>query len=182
MFTSVQSDIFITGLLVGVSIVAGMTFMFRRTPTLFWKRRDPNKPPLPEIEAQPPTRSRVDDAGFDLTSTESVEIPPQDVALIGTGVEIAIPSGWYGRVAPRSGMSVKKKLDVYAGVVDASYRGEVKVCLANLTNEYVKVFAGDRIAQLVITRILDTNQLVFKEVKGLPDSDRGGLGFGSSGN
>ena len=184
MFTYNQSDIFLSGWFAGM-ILATSIYYFRRkvkTPTLFWKRRDPTQHPIPEVDAQPPRRSRVDDAGFDLTAIETTDILPHDIALIGTGVEMKIPSGWYGRVAPRSGMSVKKKLDVYAGVVDANYRGEVKVCLANLTNDIVRVLAGDRIAQLVVTRILDTDQLTFEETDDLDDSDRGGLGFGSSGN
>merc|ERR1719440_795914 len=89
-----------------------------------------------------------------------------------------IPEGLYGRVAPRSGLAVKKGLDVGAGVVDADYRGNVGVVLFNYTDEDFTAEPGMRIAQLVLTRI-ETPEV--QEVQDLDATQRGAGGFGSTG-
>lgn len=184
MFTTSQTDFWTNGFLLGVfATFVGYKYIFRNSkPRLLWKRLNHNVHPIHEVSAVAPTRSRNDDAGFDLSLVYDETVEPHDVKLVSTGVSVKLPKGYYGRVAPRSGVSVKKKLDVYAGVVDSNYTGEVKVCLANLTGEVVNLLAGDRIAQLVVTKILDTDQLVFDEVDSLDGTSRGSLGFGSSGN
>src|SRR5690349_1165415 len=101
----------------------GLLSPFRRkkeeevTP-LFVKRLHPS--------AVLPVRANPGDAGYDLTSTEDVHLAPGQRLLVATGIAVAIPSGHYGRIAPRSGLAVKMGLDVGAGVVDVSYRGEIK--------------------------------------------------------
>ena len=117
-------------------------------------------------------------AGYDLFSIEETRIPPRDKKLISTGISMAIPVGNYGRVAPRSGLAVKNFIDVGAGVIDADYRGEVKVLLFNLSENEFKVNVGDRIAQLIIEKYTRTE---LEEVDDLDATVRGDGGFGSTG-
>ena len=119
-------------------------------------------------------------AGYDLHAVEDAVVPARGKALIGTGLAFAIPVGNYGRIAPRSGLAVKHSIDVGAGVIDADYRGEVKVLLFNLSDKDFEVKAHDRIAQLIIEKYTPT-ELV--EVQGeLEETARGLGGFGSTGN
>ena len=103
-----------------------------------------------------PTKGSEHAAGYDLYSIEQIIIPPNSKALVSTGISMAIPVGNYGRVAPRSGLACKNFIDVGAGVVDADYRGEVKVLLFNFAKEEFKVGVGDRIAQLIIEKYTRT--------------------------
>ena len=95
-----------------------------------------------------------------------------------TGIAIACPTGTYGRVAPRSGLAVKKFIDTGAGVIDADYRGEVGVVLFNFSDQDFSVKVGDRIAQLVLEKICMVPAI---EVETLSDTERGSGGFGSTG-
>ena len=99
--------------------------------------------------------------------------------LVPTGISMVIPTGYYGRVAPRSGVSVKTGLIVNAGVIDSDYRGEIKIVFQNPTEKYVDIKAGEKVAQLVIEKIA---LLDVKEVHSLDDTTRGSNGFGSTGN
>lgn len=128
--------------------------------------------------AKLPNRSSPGDAGYDLASVEDTLIKPWGHAVVGTGVAVALGEDTYGRVAPRSGLAAKHCIHVGAGVVDSSYRGEIKVVLFNLCDKEFAVSAGDRIAQLVITKIATPD---ITEVEVLPESVRGTDGFGSSG-
>ena len=86
-------------------------------------------------------------AGYDLMALDdSAIVPAKGKALISTGISMAIPIGNYGRIAPRSGLAAKNFIDVGAGVIDADYRGEVKVLLFNFGDTDFKISAGDRIA------------------------------------
>lgn len=126
-----------------------------------------------------PTRGSQQAAGLDLYASESTIIKAQSFGAVSTDIAVAIPQGYYGRVAPRSGMSFKNGIDVLAGVVDSDYRGEVKVALANHAGEDFIVNPGDRIAQLVIEKIIVPKpEWVAGE---LPQTDRGQDGFGSTG-
>ncbi|CAI2381566.1 unnamed protein product [Moneuplotes crassus] len=119
-------------------------------------------------------------AGYDLYSSnaEDITIEPQGKALIPTGCSFSIPHGNYGRIAPRSGLAWKKHLDVGAGVIDSDYRGEVRVVIFNLSqNEYV-VTPGERIAQMIIEKVVPTE---IEEVDDLEVTERGAGGFGSTG-
>jgi len=126
-----------------------------------------------------PTRAHDTDAGWDLYSSETLQIMPDHRRLVSTSISLAIPEGHVGLVWPRSGLSVKKGIDVFAGVIDSGYRGEVKVCLFNSGSTIFDINQGDRIAQILIQKISDCKMV---GVESLDGSDRGDGGFGSSGN
>ena len=121
------------------------------------------------------------DAGLDLRSAEDVSLAPFERRLISTGLAIAIPEGYAGFVQPRSGLALKQGLSMAntPGLIDAHYRGELKICAINLDPTHtIEVKRGDRIAQLVIQQV-PVVKLV--EVEELDETDRGAGGFGSSG-
>ncbi|TUO83206.1 Solute carrier family 12 member 1 [Bagarius yarrelli] len=103
--------------------------------------------------ATAPSRGSAKAAGFDLYSAYDYSIAPMDKAVVKTDLQIAVPAGCYGRVAPRSGLAAKHFIDVGAGVVDEDYRGNVGVVLFNFGKETFEVKKGDRVAQLVCERI-----------------------------
>ncbi|XP_066939092.1 deoxyuridine 5'-triphosphate nucleotidohydrolase-like [Macrobrachium rosenbergii] len=118
-------------------------------------------------------------AGYDLCSAYNETIPAQGKALIKTDLQIELPEGCYGRVAPRSGLSWKNHIDVGAGVIDRDYRGNVGVVLFNHAKVDYEVKKGDRVAQLICEKIFYPD---VEEVQELSDTDRGEGGFGSTGN
>jgi len=128
--------------------------------------------------AKAPTRGSAKAAGYDLYSAEEATIEPGKRKLVATDIQIEVPSGCYGRVAPRSGLAVKHGIDVGAGVVDEDYRGNVKVLLFNFGDTEFKVAPGDRIAQLVLERIIYAD---LEELPSLDETARGAGGFGSTG-
>ena len=131
--------------------------------------------PLPEY-------ARPSDAGLDLRAAERVVIEPGARALVGTGVAIAIPPGFAGLVLPRSGLALRHGVTVLnaPGLIDAGYRGEVKVLLVNQDQAArVTLERGDRIAQLVVQAVASVDLV---EVDELATSERGGGGFGSTGS
>jgi dUTP pyrophosphatase len=136
------------------------------------KRLDPGLPL--------PTRARGGDAGVDLYAVEAVRLQPGERATVGTGVAVAIPAGFAGLVAPRSGLAQRHGLGVVnaPGVVDSGYRGEIRVILVNHGAEPVSLARGERIAQLLVVPV-ETQGLL--EVEELPSSERGEGGFGSTG-
>jgi dUTP pyrophosphatase len=124
-----------------------------------------------------PQRATAGAAGYDLYAAESKVITKGERSLVSTGVALAIPAGHYGRIAPRSGLSVKG-IDVGAGVIDCDYRGEVKALLINNGKDDFEVLEGDRIAQLLVTKV-ETPDIVV--VDDLNSTTRGEGGFGSTG-
>ncbi|XP_015267272.1 PREDICTED: deoxyuridine 5'-triphosphate nucleotidohydrolase, mitochondrial isoform X2 [Gekko japonicus] len=125
-----------------------------------------------------PSRGSSRAAGYDLYSAYDCEILPLGKAVVKTDIQISLPSGCYGRVAPRSGLAANHFIDVGAGVIDEDYRGNVGVVLFNFGNETFKVKRGDRIAQLICERIYYPE---LEEVQVLDDTERGSGGFGSTG-
>ena len=125
-----------------------------------------------------PTRATPSAAGLDLRAANEEIINPQERKLISTQLQIKIPEGHYGRIAPRSGLSLYHQLDVCAGVIDSDYRGEIRILIHNHGTSPFRVNEGDKIAQLICERITIPE---LKEMKILPDSLRGNKGFGSSG-
>lgn len=117
-------------------------------------------------------------AGADLCCVEEVTLEPGERKLVPTGLAAEIPPGFYGRVAPRSGLAVKHGIDVLAGVIDADYRGELKVPLINLGQQTVSFDAGERIAQLIIEQAAMCD---YAWVDELGDTERAAGGFGSTG-
>lgn len=130
--------------------------------------------------ARVPTRGSKLAAGYDIYASEPLIIDPHGRGVVRTGIKIAIPENTYGRVAPRSGLAVKKGIDVAAGVIDADYRGELMVALFNHGDEDFEIQTGDRIAQLILERIF-TPQIEEVTDDLLDATERGTNGFGSTG-
>jgi deoxyuridine 5'-triphosphate nucleotidohydrolase len=103
--------------------------------------------------AKAPTRGSAYAAGYDLYASKATTIPARGKVLVDTDISIAVPAGTYGRVAPRSGLASKHSIDVGAGVIDADYRGPVKVLLFNFSEVEFKVEVGERVAQLIVERV-----------------------------
>ena len=101
------------------------------------------------VNAKLPSRGTSELAGYDLAVAQAAIVPAHDKWLVKTVLAIALPPNCYGRVAPRSGLALKKFIDVGAGVIDSDYRGELCVILFNFGNEDFTVNMGDRIAQLI---------------------------------
>ena len=128
-----------------------------------------------------PSYAHPGDAGADLVAAENVELAPGERAVVPTGIAIALPDGYAGFVHPRSGLAAKHGLTLVnaPGTIDAGYRGEIKVIVANLDpRQTIRLNRGDRIAQLVIQRV---ETAAFHEVDDLPESVRAEGGFGSTG-
>lgn len=131
--------------------------------------------------AELPTRAHSDDAGLDLRALEPVSLAPGRRASVRTGLAVEIPVGHAGLVMPRSGLAVRHGISVVnsPGLIDAGYRGELRVLLLNTDPvQDCQLAAGDRIAQLVIVAVSATE---ITEVLELSPSARGEAGFGSSG-
>ena len=125
-----------------------------------------------------PKMATAESAGYDLSSLEDYKIMPHKSALIRTGIAVKIPSGYYGRVASRSGLAVKKNLEVGAGVIDSDYRGEILILLRNHGEEPQLIEAGNKCAQLILTKYAAPSVDI---VSNLDETIRGNNGFGSTG-
>ena len=128
-----------------------------------------------------PTQAYDGDAGLDLAACERLELAPGERGVVGTGLAVAIPDGHAGLVLPRSGLAVRHGITIVnsPGLIDAGYRGEVKVVLLNTdAREAFVVEPGMRIAQLVV---VDVPGVRVVEAEELSESERGVGGFGSSG-
>ncbi len=126
-----------------------------------------------------PTRATPGSAGYDLHSTDHVVILGGQRVRVNTGLIVVLPPGTYGRIAPRSGMAFSHGIDVLAGVVDFDYQGEVSVMLLNTGRVDYTVSRGDRIAQLILEKIITPDVI---EIDTLPgETVRGASGFGSTG-
>jgi dUTP pyrophosphatase len=128
-----------------------------------------------------PRYARPEDAGLDLYAARDCDIEPGERALVETGVAVAIPPGWAGFVLPRSGLALRHGVTLLntPGLIDAGYRGEIKVLLINHGRERATLRRGDRIAQLVIQPV---GRVELIESETLPPSERGAGGFGSTGS
>ena len=122
-------------------------------------------------------------AGYDLYcyTDKDIIIESMGKSRIPTGISVQLPHNTYGRVAPRSGLTWNKFLDVGAGVVDEDYRGEVLVILFNFSKENVTIKNGDKVAQLIVERIMPTEPIIYEPDQELSETKRGGKGFGSTG-
>jgi len=125
-----------------------------------------------------PSRNTPTDAGLDLYSSETSLIRGREWKAVSAGISISIPDGYYARIAPRSGLAYKHGIDVFAGVVDSGYRGEIKAILYNAGEKDYLINIGDKIAQMIIEKCYLWNASVVDE---LDNSYRGERGFGSSG-
>lgn len=137
-----------------------------------------------------PVKAHQSDAGFDICADEDITINVGETVTVSTGLSVAIPEGYYGRLKGRSGLTAKTLLRVQEGTIDANYRGEIKVICDIKTKILDQVIdgmiyannlsfkRGERIAQLII-QPLPTVEV--EEVDELDDTDRGDGGFGSTG-
>lgn len=138
---------------------------------------------LPEARDLPlPSPASSGSAGFDLRAAilEDLVLRPGERLLVPTGLVLEIPRGWEGQVRPRSGLALKHGIGILnsPGTIDSDYRGEVGVILVNLGEAPFSLQRGDRIAQLVFSRV---EPVEWEEVETLGESSRGGGGFGSTG-
>ena len=118
-------------------------------------------------------------AGMDLFAAESVSLAPGEIKLISTGIKVAVPVGYELQIRPRSGLATNGVAIVNSpGTVDSDYRGEVKVCLINLGKTVFEIKKGDRIAQAVVSPVV---QVKIKRVEYLDETLRGEGGFGHTG-
>ena len=132
--------------------------------------------------ARLPTRAHDGDAGLDLYALEDAVLAPGERASVATGIAVEIPPGQAGLVLPRSGLAARHGISVVnaPGLIDAAYRGEVRVLLLNTDREHAfEITAGARIAQLVVVRIELAAPV---EVEALGETERGAGGFGSTGS
>src|SRR5688572_9974772 len=125
-----------------------------------------------------PRRGSALAAGLDICSIEDVELQPKQRSMVRTGLAVAIPPGFYGRVAPRSGLAAKSGLDVLAGVIDSDYRGEIVCVLYNTGDETINLPAGSKTCQLIIEQIITPEATWATD---LDETARGAGGFGSTG-
>jgi dUTP pyrophosphatase len=130
-----------------------------------------------------PSYATPGSAGLDLAAAVTAELvlAPGDRAAVPTGIAIALPEGYEAQVRPRSGLALRHGLTVLnsPGTVDADYRGEIQIILANLGREPVTIARGQRIAQLVVAPV---QRVLWQETQALPESRRGAGGFGSTGD
>lgn len=126
-----------------------------------------------------PTQGTDYSAGYDLYAAENSLVFKLSRTLVKTNISISIPDGYYGRIAPRSGLANKYGIDIMAGVIDSDYRGDVGVILFN-SDKYndFPVKIGDRIAQIIIEKC---HKVVWSESENLSDSSRSESGYGSTG-
>ena len=129
--------------------------------------------------ARPPVKMSIGAAGYDLYAAENVFLRPGERACVGTGLQLGIPEGCYGRIAPRSGLSLKNGIHIGAGVVDRDFTGEVMVLLFNFGDAPFHVEIGERVAQIILEKIFEAGDAV--EVPHLEVTKRDVHGFGSSG-
>lgn len=132
-------------------------------------------------EALLPSRAHSGDAGLDLYAVEGARIGPGERLSVGTGIALEIPDGFAGQVLPRSGLAKEHGIALVnsPGLIDAGYRGEVRILLLNTDPaETFEIAPGDRIAQLLISPIAQAEPV---GVEALADSHRSANGFGSSG-
>ncbi|QKX01417.1 dUTP diphosphatase [Wolbachia endosymbiont of Cruorifilaria tuberocauda] len=131
-----------------------------------------------------PCYATAQSAGMDLYAAldDFAILSPLERLLIPTGILIAIPSGFEGQIRPRSGLAVKYGVTVLnsPGTIDSDYRGEIKVCLINLSNKPYKIRRGDRVAQILITPVSSVHWINTCEFS-VKETDRNADGFGSSG-
>ena len=132
-------------------------------------------------EAPLPVYAHPGDAGADLATMTDLELEPGERVIASTGIAMAIPEGYAGFVYPRSGLAARHGLTMVnsPGVIDAGYRGEIKVCLINTDPRTpIRLERGDLVAQIVIQAVARAE---FSETEVLPGSERGLGGYGSSG-
>lgn len=123
-------------------------------------------------------KAKPGDAGYDVASNESKTLWPKSSCQLDTGLYIAIPEGYVGKVVSRSGLSFKHNIEVGAGVIDSGYRGQIRIHLYNFGDDKFQVEKGDRVAQIIILKH-ESPEFVLSD--SLEETERGSNGFGHSG-
>eukprot|EP00435_Cladocopium_sp_Y103_P024453 s2682_g6.t1 len=168
----------LTILVVAVLIIGDLITRFGLPKLRSWFcPREELKVKLLNDAASLPTRGTSGSAGLDLCSTQEYRVAPGEHQLIKTGLAVELPRGTYGRIASRSGLAAHG-IEVSAGVIDRDFRGEVKVLIRNLSGREFWVRQGDRIAQLIVEKVMEVE---VSQVESLSETSRGRLGFGSTG-
>jgi dUTP pyrophosphatase len=146
--------------------------MGNRTISVSFRRLSPR--------AVAPARQTSGAAGFDLAASEPGVVEAGKIALVPTGIAVAIPPGYEAQVRPRSGLALRHGIGLLnaPGTIDSDYRGEIKVILFNFGSEPFSFEPGDRIAQLVVQEVVS---VMFDESSDLSETDRGAGGFGHTG-
>jgi dUTP pyrophosphatase len=129
-------------------------------------------------DATLPRYAQPGDAGMDFYSNEEITILPNERKLVSTGISMAIPKGYVGLIWDKSGIATKHGIKTMAGVIDSSYRGEVKILIHNLSNQTHKIEKNTKVAQMLIQPV---EQKEISEVIELDQTERGTGGFGSTG-
>ena len=134
------------------------------------------------MDSRVPKKGSTLAAGYDLFcyTDKDIIIEPMGKSRIPTGISVELPHNTYGRVAPRSGLTWNKFLDIGGGVIDEDYRGEILVILFNFSKENAIIKKGDKIAQLIVEKIMPTEPVIYEPNQELSETKRGGKGFGST--
>lgn len=123
---------------------------------------------------------RIGDAGFDIQSMEDIVIKPKSQVMVSTGLHVAVPLGYVMIIKDRSGMAGKRRIYTHAGVIDAGYRGEVKIVVSNDGDVDQEIKVKDKVAQaLVVPCVVEASEV--STLEDLGETDRGANGFGSTG-
>ncbi len=131
-----------------------------------------------DFSAKIPNYANENDAGLDLYSVEDAVLRPGERRAVKTGIKMEIPEGYAGLIWDKSGLALNDGIKIMAGVVDAGYRGEIKVVLINLSDKNFEIENGRKIAQMIIQKI---ERPKIEEAEFLKESQRGENGFGSTG-
>lgn len=126
-----------------------------------------------------PTRGSAFAAGLDLCALEPGRVASNRVITVRTGIAISLPAGFYARIEGRSGLAHRNGLDVIGGIIDQDYTGEIHVILSNNGQEQFRFYAGERIAQLIVSPMVLPKPVWVEE---LPETGRGASGLGSTGD
>lgn len=129
-------------------------------------------------QAKTPAYAHQGDAGLDIFAQEEFTLKPGERYLFSTGLQLALPEGTVGLIWDKSGLAVKQGLKVMAGVIDATYRGELKILIINLGEQEYKVEKHSKIAQMLVQKV---ENVQIQEVDDLADTSRGQGAFGSTG-
>ena len=129
-------------------------------------------------DAKIPSYAHHGDAGFDLFAVEETTVSAGERVLVGTGIALEIPDGFVGLIWDKSGLATAHGLKTLGGVIDAGYRGEIKVGIINLSTEDYVFEAGHKVAQMLIQKV---ERATIEEAPDLSDAHRGEGGFGSTG-
>ena len=129
--------------------------------------------------AKLPLYSHEGDAGMDFFSFEDARLMPGEKILVSTGIKVAIPEGFAGFVWDKSGIASKNHIKTMAGVIDATYRGEIKIVLTNLGKEPYEIKKGEKVAQMIINPVASAQVVEVDDLDN--DTKRGEKGFGSTG-